>query len=350
MVFLNEVMDHLKLLLEDYNAAPEIYQAGSYWKKYEQKIIAEIQNADLAELRSGKYSIFGTFGFSESVYHYHPNTPLHIRLGKMLVRKYFITGKSSLPYSLSLNDIREMAFVNCVNQGKIAGIKSISEIETTTYGNPEDLFEIKGKKYTMQFLNFYIRLCFAQQHLKLKGDETIVELGSGSGFQIEVLKKVFPDLTILCFDLPYPLVLCEHYLSKALPNQKVIFSSTGRTLTSLDEIEKGTINMFGNWQIPMLSKFSFDVFWNAASFGEMEPHIVKNYLSFVTQVKKIFLLQARNGKESGIGNVQTPITFDDYNRMLSSFTLIEENDAYEAHRRMSQSGGYFQAVWHKVEN
>lgn len=349
LVAINEIMDHLRLLLEDYNAAPEIYQAGSYWKKYEDKIISEIENADLKELRSGKYAIFGTFGFSESVYHYHPNTPLHVRLAKKIVRKYFITGKSSLPYSLNLNDIREMAYINCVNQGKIAGLKCISEIETSTYGNPDDLFEIKGKKYTMQFLNFYIRLCFAQQYLNLTGSETIVELGSGSGFQIEVLKKVFPNLTIICFDLPYPLVLCEHYLTKALPDQKVISSSVGRGMKSLDTIERGTINMFGNWQIPMLSDYKFDIFWNAASFGEMEPHIVKNYLSFVNQVSKVFLLQARKGKEGGAGGVQTPITFDDYCKMLASYILLGDEDAYEAHRRMSQSGGYFQAVWQKAD-
>jgi hypothetical protein len=31
--------------------------------------------------------------------------------------------------------------------------------------------------------------------------------------------------------------------------------------------------------------------------------------------------------------------------MLIDFTLEIESDAFEAHRRMSQSGGYFQAVW-----
>jgi hypothetical protein len=45
--------------------------------------------------------------------------------------------------------------------------------------------------------------------------------------------------------------------------------------------------------------------------------------------------------------VVNPIKFNDYNAMLDGFKLVKESDAFEANRRMSQSGGYFQAVWQK---
>jgi len=105
--------------------------------------------------------------------------------------------------------------------------------------------------------------------------------------------------------------------------------------------------MFGNWQFPLLTSFKFDLFWNAASFGEMEPDIVKNYISYIrNNCQSIYLLQARHGKESSsTSGVVSPIKFNDYNSILGNFKLIRESNAYEAHRRMSQSGGYFQAVW-----
>lgn len=254
-----------------------------------------------------------------------------------------------MPYSLRLSDIREMAYNHCIIQGELAKMTSISEIEVSTFGNPSDCFEINGKKYTMQFLNYYIRLCFAQKNLKLSGTETIVELGSGSGFQVEILKKVFPELTILCFDLPYPLFLCELYLSKALGEQSVVKSSETLKVNDLNNLRKGKVHFFGNWKFPLLENFKFDVFWNAASFGEMEPDIVKNYLSYVlNNTEAIYLLQARHGKESTKDSgVVTPIRFDDYNRMFNDFKLLRESDAFEAHRKMTQSGGYFQAVWKK---
>jgi putative sugar O-methyltransferase len=343
-------MNNLKSLLEEYYKAPEIYQAGRYWKIYEKTIINEIEKADFNQLRSGKYPIFGTFGFSESVYNYHPNIPIHLKLIKKAVRALFITNKSSLPYSLRLKDIREMAYNNCQVQGELANIKPISEIETSTFGNPSDLFKINGKNYTMQFLSFYIRLCFAQRQIGLKGTETIVELGSGSGFQVEVLKKVFPDLTILCFDLPYPLVLCEKYLSESLGERNIVKSMETIDWTDLNNLLKGKVQMLGNWKFPLIEKIKFDIFWNAASFGEMEPNIVKNYLNYViNSCRFIYLLQARYGKESTQSTgVVTPITFNDYKNMLKNYQLIKESDAYEAHRKMSQSKGYFQAVWKNV--
>ena len=105
--------------------------------------------------------------------------------------------------------------------------------------------------------------------------------------------------------------------------------------------------MLGNWKFPLIKKIKFDIFWNAASFGEMEPAIVKNYLNYVlSSCRFIYLLQARNGKESTkTSGVVTPIRFNDYEDMLTNYQLVKESDAFEAHRKMSQSGGYFQAVW-----
>ena len=60
----------------------------------------------------------------------------------------------------------------------------------------------------------------------------------------------------------------------------------------------------------------------------------------------IYLLQARKGKEStSEEGVVTPIKFEDYDSMLQNYKLLDKNDAFQAHRRLSQSGGYFQAVW-----
>lgn len=103
--------------------------------------------------------------------------------------------------------------------------------------------------------------------------------------------------------------------------------------------------------IPVLKNQQFDIFWNAASFGEMEPKVVEHYLSYVLgQCDWVYLLQARHGKERYANSgVENPITFADYRQMLEGYELVAEQDAYEAHRRMAQSGGYFEGVW-KINN
>ncbi len=341
-------MTHLDKLYAAYQQAPEIFHVGRYWQAYEQKIIEEVKTADLRELRSGKYPLFSTFGFNDLVYHYHPTMPSYVKSARKLVRKLFIDNRASLPYSLKLDDIREMAYRHCLLQGQLTGALPITAIEASDFGNPQDVFLFQGKMYTMSFLNFYLRYCFVQNYTNIKGDEIIVELGSGSGYQTEILKKLYPNLTILCFDLPAQLYLCEQYLTGVFGKDAIESSENNLTITSLSEIKKGKINFLGNWQMPLLRGFAFDVFWNAASFGEMEPEIVANYLSYVKdEAAWVYLLQARNGKEStqSTGVVQ-PIRFDDYQTMLAStHALVHEEDVYEANRRMSKTGGYFQAVW-----
>lgn len=342
----------LDKLYDAYQKAPEIFHVSRYWRAYEQKILNEVKTADIQELRSGKYPLFSTFGFNDLVYNYHPTMPAYVREARKLVRKLFIDNRASLPYSLRLEDIREMAYTHCLLQGKLSNAGSIADIEASEFGNPQDVFLFYNKKYTMSFLNFYLRYCFAQQFINLKGDEIIVELGSGSGYQSEILKKIYPNLTILCFDLPAQLYLCEQYLTGVFGKQQVVSSADNLGLESLANIEKGKIHFFGNWQMPLLKEFSFDVFWNAASFGEMEPEIVANYLSYIKDdAEWIYLLQARNGKEStSSSGVAQPIRFNDYQDMLnSSHRLVREEDAYEANRRMTKTGGYFQAVWKKTK-
>jgi hypothetical protein len=204
----------------------------------------------------------------------------------------------------------------------------------------------------MPFLNNYVRYCFARKNIPLTGQEVYVELGTGSGYQVEVLKKVHPGLTVLCFDLPAQLFLCEEYLRNVFGDEAVVSAEETCGWSSLDGVRPGRIHFFGNWKWPLLEGFRFDLFWNAASFGEMEPEVVRNYLSYIKDtVEHVFLLQARHGKETRGKNsvVRNATTFSDYQEMLGGFRLLAEQDAWHAHKRMSGSRGYFQACW-KAEN
>jgi hypothetical protein len=116
-------------------------------------------------------------------------------------------------------------------------------------------------------------------------------------------------------------------------------------------LQPGKVHMLGSWQVPLVRRGpSPDIFWNAASFGEMEPDVVENYLSYFRgSANWIYLLQARQGKETSgqSTRVGKPTTFDDYCRMLPGYELAEEHDAAGALKRMSASGGYFEAVWRR---
>jgi len=337
----------LSNLLEAYRDAPQEFQATSYWESYEKGILATISAMNLAELRSGRYKIFSTFGFSDTVYSWQAKSSVAGRALLRLFTALFSDIRDLAPYKVRVADIRELAYHHCELMSELADARPIGSIEVSTFGNPGDVFEVSGRNYSMPFLNYYLRYCFAQKTISMTGEECIVELGPGSGYQLEVLKKLYPDMTILCFDLPAQIFLCETYLTEALGNECVV--STAETLEwqDLSGIQKGQVHFFGNWQFPLLQDLNVDVFWNAASFGEMEPDVVENYLRYIKSgTKWVYLLQARYGKETkGKSHVEKQTGLDDYKQLLSGFTLCEERDAWHAHKKLKASGGYFEGVW-----
>jgi putative sugar O-methyltransferase len=340
----------LRALVDAYESAPREFHATAYWESYSKEILDTIATMDIRDIHSGKYPILATMSFGDVAYYYHPHLVWWKNAALKLIQGYLVKNRRILPYDLRVSDIGEMAFRHCELLGRAAGAKPIGSIDMSTFGNPSDLVTVKGKHYSINFLTYYVRYCFAHQHIGFKGDEIIVELGSGSGRQVELLKKLYPAMTILCFDLPAQIYLCERYLTEALGKEAVVGTDVTLGWKDLSHLEKGRVYCFGNWQMPMVSEFDFDVFWNAASFGEMEPSVVERYLSYIKgHVRCVYLLQARHGKEtSGKIHVERKTTFEDYDRLLSGYALVKVDDAYDAHRKVAHTGGYFEAVWKRT--
>ena len=208
--------DKMNNLLQEYKDAPKEFHATSYWASYEERIIDTLCSINLSQLRSGKYPILATFGFNDVIYTYHSNLPFLKKTILKFIHRYVIKDRSILPYMLRISDIQEIAYHHCELMASLTNSIPIKSIEVSTFGNPRDIFEIKGKKYTMSFLSYYIRYCFSNKHIDFRGDEVVVELGSGSGYQVEILKKLYPNITVLCFDLPAQIYLCEQYLTQAI--------------------------------------------------------------------------------------------------------------------------------------
>lgn len=335
-------ISNLHKLLKEYKKAPKQFQATSYWSAYEKDILNIASNIDFSYLRSGKYPKLATFGFSDNIYNRRYSLWKKIVLKLLNIKERHIT-----PYSLQVTDIQNMAYHYCNVIGENCHAESINNIDVSSFGNPAGLFSINNHQYTIQFLNFYVRYCFAHKHISFEGNEVIVELGSGSGYQVEILKKLYPDMTIICFDLPAQIYLCENYVSGVLGQDNVVTTEETLGWTDLSLIEKGKVYFLPNWMMPLLENFKFDVFWNAASFGEMEPSVVKNYLGYVKkQAKWIFLLQMRQGqKMTGKAHVKKQINLDDYNEMLGEYAMIKVQDSYTSISKMG--GNYFEGIWKK---
>ena len=161
---------------------------------------------------------------------------------------------------------------------------------------------------------------------------SLAEIGSGSGKQIEVIKKLHPNIDFYLFDIPPQEYVCEQYLKAVFPTS-VISYRIARNISKIENTQKGSIYIFPVWKLSTLENLNYDMFWNAASFQEMEPKIVLNYLTFVNQQtsKGIFLYETMTGKEiaANVGDhgVLNPTNISHYTQGLKDFVLCDQSNA-----------------------
>ena len=338
-----------------YRESPGIYHATRYWENYEASIAQEIERLELEQIDSGLYPYLATFGFGTGPYRRRSKS---LRgggavFGKALDAGHRLVGERKLallPYGLKLQDVHALALARAELAALQSGARPPAEVAAPAFGDPQDLFEVEGRRYSISYLTYYLRYCFVHEAVGLRGNELIAEIGSGSCKQAAVLKQALPDATILCFDLPLQLFLGYCY-SRGFMAEHVVPLEETTGWADLSRLQPGKVHFFGNWQTPLLRERPVDLFWNAASFGEMEPQVVRHYLDQVAdRASWIYLMQARHGKESGRrrGGVERPQSFEDYCGYLPGHSLRRERLAQGALKPYRESGGYFEAVWERV--
>jgi putative sugar O-methyltransferase len=358
----NQVKDDLellKLMNDDMKSSSSNYNPTNYWAYYEKVLMPELEQQGLRDFRRRRNSVLRSFGATDLI-----EKPLiDLRNSRLFYNKVmtsvpgyepFLKGANNLASSLVRavpdwkNSIQNKPYEFCKNLGIKLGAKPIESFTCSDIGNPEDRIEVDGRLYTNKMLYYYQRYAYAQKHINFDNVRVIAELGSGSGKSIEVLKKLFPEITYVLFDISPQLYVCEQWLKEVFPGEVVSYRDC-RNMTSLENLEKGKIYIFGAWHFPLLKNYKLDLFWNCASFQEMEPDVVANYLSFVNDsAKDVFLLEKMNGKEiaeeAGTKGVLHPVIIDHYKKGLSNFKIKDIQIALHPDGNPMWNG-YEESIW-----
>lgn len=360
-----QVLDNpqlLKLMLEDTKHVPDIYKPTNYWAVYEKKFIPELQKLGLHDFRRRKNSILSSFGATD----FSP-TLCQIDLfrtrifNNRIIRKLpywsrFLSFKNSIINRIfsrcnlyNIEDLKQLSYEYVRILGEKVGAKSIDEFEASLAGNPEDIIKIDKKIYTMSILYYYLRYVYCCKYLDFNNIEIMVELGCGVGKQIEVIKKLHPHISFLLFDIPPQLYVSEQYLNVVFHDSVVSYKDT-RNMDSIPDIRKGKIFIFGNWKFPILEKVKIDLFWNAASFQEMEPEVVSNYLKYINKrANTVFLQEQMSGKElakkKGKHGVLKQTKLEDYKNLLTNFQLVDISPVLMPIGKMTGSSDSF---WKRI--
>lgn len=321
----NQVKDDkvlLQLMMQDFNTADPEYKWTNFWHRISEELYDFLLNTGLKDFRRTK-QIPGTPGYT---------------LRSFAAVDLFENAPSK-NYEAMYN------YVSAI--GKKVGSKPLNEISISDFGNPEDLTYKDGSYFTYYWLRFYLRYSYVSQFFKFD-EKIIVELGSGSGKQAEMIKKSHPSVTILMFDIVPQLYIQNQYLKAVFPNDVVDYYET-RNIVSLKELQKGKIYIFSNTKFPLIQDIKADLFWNTASFQEMEPKIVENYLSIVRGVPYIYLMQQMKGMAvapvPGVYGVLEQVTLQHYKKFLPNYKLFDIVPALPTCIEDSSVKLYSESLW-----
>jgi putative sugar O-methyltransferase len=341
-------------MLEDMRKAPPIYQPGNYWLFYIEKIARQIENGGLDHFRNevmgpGSMASFGGGRDLEGIKYGWHLYPFHQAFQKFdessLVQGY----NRLIDHLFDLHPFfGHLAFRGALARGyfqdTITARQDAAWLVATAYdtknilhrledsheGNPAG-FQRQGRFYTVRLLDEAMQVFFLQDSIDVGHLQTVLELGSGIGLKASTYLKLNEDLTYIIVDIPPALYVAQQYLSSVhdgvLPYHKVK-EELGKGL----DIRDYRVICIAPWMLDSLKDIHSDLFINVASFQEMEPWLVENYLSHVKRFRPqwVYLSELKEGHfigREGEHGLLKQTKYQDYLRFLSpEYCLVHKED------------------------
>jgi putative sugar O-methyltransferase len=334
----------LDAMVRDMGNADELYRPGNYWQVYFDRFYPILRSEGLAKFRASGQPTYRSMGVSGKPFILEDDLSAFWFSDLPAIKRAILgllvhTGIYRKLNSRSIGALHDtfVAFENVLFQLALQGDTEweILRIQDSGEGAPRDLFHPHGHPgvgYTISFLRNFLEYRWAKRFVDFGSVATILEIGGGYGAQAEVLLKLYPSITkyILC-DIPPQLYIQERYLEAVFPGKVTGFMET-RSLETIDLAATKRILIIAPWQLPRL-RSTVDLFWNSASFQEMEPPIVENYARLVTKLgtRYVYLKEDPTGRtvaaSKGEPGVIQPVLADDYVRYFSAFDLLCQEDA-----------------------
>ncbi len=350
----------LNLMVSDMESSSALYQPTKYWTEYTYEVIELIRKVGLHDFRRSNEKVLSSFGCLDTAPSFHfftfldntnyleEHTKKFLGPAFKVANSLWESGTPVGPDGLTIKNFFLMSERLADAKAMEVGLKPLSELSISRYGNP--LGYIKNETHhTFRSIYYFNFVCFIAQFVDISQYSTVVEIGSGSGAQAEILKKLFPELTIVLLDLAPQLYIAERYLCKSLPNDLIPYQETN-SKDWKGPLLPGKIYCLPLRAIEALAPEGKVLFWNAASFGEMEPNVLQNYAKYISSFSShLFLMQMFSGKNG----TNSPVTMSVYETAFSSYKLLGKSESTLADNVtpiFEDSSVYHNTFWEKKCN
>jgi putative sugar O-methyltransferase len=318
-------------MMADVTRSDELYQPTNYWAYYEHYLLPELKQHGLRDFRRRRGSVLSSFGGTDlrprGVLEVAPSVPGSRRIAAVLNRAIAVLPWITLAVWGSQPGWDTKYFHRYVKRKFDALGLALDRCGTSALGNPEDTVEIDGALWSLMHLQYCSMLVDALGHFSLDEEAVVCELGAGLGRNVEALAHLFPRATVLLFDIPPQLYVANQYLTsvfreRAVGYDEAVALEPGCTLP---DAVRGKIVMLPNWRLPDWSRVGIELFWNSASFQEMEPEVVANYLKLVGRMSPhwVYINAKPEGNywgewKPGRGGTKAPVRAHYYSEGLGS--------------------------------
>jgi putative sugar O-methyltransferase len=318
-------INRLEILTKILKKKKDVYQPSIFWKKQHKKFYRLFLEKKLGNFRNDKLAN----NFFVPLYH------LKREWGSKTILKLIKKKKISNRLSIEINKLLS-GYYHAEKDYKIFSLSDIKKkpylhkFSESKFGNPAEHFYFDKKYFSRSALNYLKGLTFLKIHTKNFIPKIILEIGGGYGTLGEIFKfSGIKNFKYINIDLPPISNLSEIYLERIYKKENI--SEIDLKLNKniyIKNLKK--ITCLNSWQIEQL-KGEIDLFVNFISFQEMEPDLVKNYLSKVCNLKPRYILMRnlREGKQKFTKNsigVKKPVRSSNYiNYLKKNYILVNKN-------------------------
>ncbi|MDA0341396.1 MAG: putative sugar O-methyltransferase [Proteobacteria bacterium] len=344
----------LDLMMADLNAAEAVFQPTRYWQAYQARTVEALRRQGLSGLRARRDPVFSSFGCFEGdlapTFDGLADTDLSEAERQLVVDFSALLQRHPdlelLPLGASILDLMRSTLADLEREARLQNPKAVSifDLDCALVGGPNVHFRVGGKSYTPSLLQAYRAYGQCMRDIDLSAVACIVEIGSGMGQQVELLKKLHPHLAYVLVDLPPQLYVSHQYLNAVFPDACAPYQETRGA--GPVEIQPGRIHFLGNWRIDDVVPPGPTVLWNAKSFQEMSQPVVARYFQgFSRYCDYLHLRNLRRGLEpemiEALG-LEDAVDKDFYETL---FAGDYEQIAYRAPRKLAEIRGYRIMTW-----
>ncbi len=308
-----------------------LYQPTIFWEKASKQIVSEIYAQGLDRFRALPTALgffVPTYGTPGSGFTLEQSDGLQNWLKTehrdntkaLLALTQFLNGQMA-----ARSDYRVLKAVD--NPNNVPYLHSFSESQV---GEPVEHFEFDGRHFSRSSLNYLLGISLLKKHLNGDIPQTVLEIGGGFGTLGEILANAgIKGLRYIDIDIPPTSFVAQHYLITILGENRVATYAKTAAMKTIQIDSLPVASVLCSWQIEKLQGH-VDLFVNFISFQEMEPYVVKNYLSHVTRLSARWILlrnmrEGKNVKKLNVVGVTAPTLGDDYVKMLPNYDLVERS-------------------------